>query len=218
MLSVCENCSAYICEGDCADGGNCCSPAERACSDFGTGKKNVWSGGRKGTPDDCSQLTEPRCFQDGTLCRMAEKALAFPIGSPVHRIRVLLLPAKQHEAFRRLMESRSDEYLWLPLTRLRQGALCRRLLWQEAEGLPPPEGVFVSAPRALLPEDAQDLCPAMEYYFRFALPPSLFCILTDIPGLAAALSLAWSRFAPPGAPPVEQLTAAGENVPVLPVP
>ena len=95
---------------------------------------------------------------------------------------MIALPAGQHRVFRRMVEGWSDDFLWLTLPGLRRGALCRRLLRQEVEGFPPPDGVFVSAPQLLLPEDAAELCCAMEYYFRFALPPSLFCILTETPG------------------------------------
>lgn len=136
------------------------------------------------------------------LCRLAEELLTFPPGPLAHQVRVIALPAGQHRVFRRLVEGWSDDFFWLTLPRLRRGVLCRRLLRQEAEGFPPPDGVFVSAPRLLLPEDGSELCYAMEYYFRFALPPSLFCILTDTPGLEVALAGAWERYAARGAPPI----------------
>lgn len=116
-----------------------------------------------------------------------------PVASP-HQVKVMLLPAERHRAFRRRMEKQTDSLLWLTRAQLQQGELCRQLLRWEAEGFPPPEGVFVSWPGALVPEDADDLCPAMAYYFRFALPPSLFCVLTDTPALGPALAAAWERY------------------------
>lgn len=141
------------------------------------------------------------------LCRLAEELLTFPPEPLAHQVRVVVLPAGQHRPFRRMVEGWSDDFFWFTLPRLRRGELCRRLLLQEAEGFPPPDGVFVSAPQLLLPEDAAELCCAMEYYFRFALPPSLFCILTETPGLGAALSGIWPRYAARGAPPIRLQTA-----------
>ena len=130
-----------------------------------------------------------------SLYRLAERALAFPPGQLAHQVKVLLLPTRQCVAFRRIVERWSDDYLWFTLPQLRQGELYRRLLRQEAEGFPPADGVFVMAPNVLLPEDAEDLCPAIEYYFRFSLMPSLFCILTANPRLESALQKAQARFA-----------------------
>lgn len=130
----------------------------------------------------------------GTLYSLAENTLELPPGQLAHQVKVIRLPARQHAAFRRIVERWSDTFLWFTLAELQQGKLYRRLLWLEAEGFPPPDGIFVSAPHILLPEDAESLCPAIEYYFRFALPPSLFCILTNVPGLESALQKARSHF------------------------
>lgn len=130
----------------------------------------------------------------GSLYRLAERTLAFPPGQLAHQVKVVVLPARQHTTFRRIVEGWNDDFLWLTLPQLRQGGLYRQLLRWETEGFPPAEGVFVSATHLLLPEDAEDLCPAIEYYFRFALPPSLFCILSDKPGLGQALEARGPHF------------------------
>lgn len=129
--------------------------------------------------------------------RLAAAMLDVPPGAAGLQVRAVVLPAKQWFAsLRRAVERQSDMYLWFTLPQLRRGALYDRLLRWEAEGFPPPEGVLVAAPRVLLPEDADDLCPAIEYYGRFALSPSLFCILTRSPALGPALEQAWGRFCP----------------------
>lgn len=124
----------------------------------------------------------------------APVCLEIPPKASSHQVTVFLMPAERFAAFRRRVEKQTDNILWLTQSQLRQGELCRQLLRWEAEGFAPPDGVFVSWTQALLPEDADDLCPAMEYYFRFALPPSQFCVLTTNPGLGTALAGAWERY------------------------
>ncbi len=124
----------------------------------------------------------------------APVCLELPPKTSPHQVKVFLLPAECFAAFHRNVEKQTDNILWLTRSQLRKGELCRQLLRWEMEGFAPPDGVFVSWPQALLPEDADDLCPAMEYYFRFALPPSQFCVLTTNPGLGTALAQAWARY------------------------
>lgn len=138
--------------------------------------------------------------EEQPLRTLAESVLESPTGQPAHQVKVIVLLPQRQDAFRRIVEQWSDNFIWLTQEQLRQGNLCRQLLRWEKEGFPPPDGVFVSMPQPLLPEDADDLCPAIEYYFRFALFPSLFCVLTTSPDLAKFLTQSWAQYTQPGSP------------------
>lgn len=135
------------------------------------------------------------------LPRLVQAALALPPVRSGYRVRLILLPGPEQQPFRRLVEAEGEDCLWCTGAQLRQGGLCRRLLRWQAEGFPPPDGVFVAMEHPLLPEDAADLCPAVEYFHRFSLQPALFCVVTDSPALGPALVQAWDRFAAENLPP-----------------